>query len=329
MCADTRTETLHPGEPEFPPSLVRRLMTTQFPRWAELPLTRIRSAGTSNVMYRLGRDMVVRLPRTPGAAEDVHKEHHWLPRLAPALPVAVPEPLGLGTPDEHCPWPWSVYRWLHGDIAEPGALTEPALLAGDLAHFVTALHRVDPADGPPAYRSESLAARDGETRAAIAALREVIDAREATAAWDAALCAPPPAGPPVWIHSDLQPANLLLARGRLNAVIDFGCLGLGDPAVDLIVAWYVLPADGRARFRAALETGPVPPARSADRTGEAAWARGRGWALSIALLELSYYRGKNPWMATVARRVVEEVLDDARRAAGPAGRGAREPDRAG
>ncbi|MFL4952305.1 aminoglycoside phosphotransferase family protein [Streptomyces sp. MMS24-I31] len=294
MCAGT----LHPGEPEFPAPLVHRLIAGQFPQWAGLPVIRVHSAGTSNVMYRLGRDMVVRLPRTAAAAGDVHKEHTWLPQLAQSLPVAVPVPLGLGTPDEGCPWPWSVYRWLDGEIATPGDIAEPALLAKDLAEFLTALHRLDPADGPPSYRGEPLAARDGATREAIAALRGVIDARRTTAAWDAALHVPAPAGPPVWIHADPQPANLLLTHGRLSAVIDFGCLGLGDPAVDLLAAWYVVPAGARALFRAAMDV------------DDDAWVRGRGWALSIALLELRSYRGTSPWMATVARRVIDEVLLD-------------------
>ncbi|WP_073952105.1 aminoglycoside phosphotransferase family protein [Streptomyces kebangsaanensis] len=296
MCADT----LHPGEPEFDASLVRRLIAAQFPRWAGLPVEGVDSVGTSNVLYRLGEDLVVRLPRTAGAAGDVEKEHTWLPRLAPSLPVAVPVPLGKGAPSEKCPWPWSVHRWIDGEIPAEGGVAAPEALAADLAGFVAALHRIDPAGGPPSYRGEPLAARDAATREAVAGLGGAVDARAATAAWEEALRAPGPAGPPVWIHADLQPGNLLLARGRLCAVIDFGCLGLGDPAVDLIAAWYVLPACARPLFRAALDM------------DDAAWARGRGWALSIALLELSYYRESNPHMARVARHVVREVLLDRR-----------------
>lgn len=179
----------------------------------------------------------------------------------------------------------------------------PHALAADLAEFVTALHRIDPADGPPSYRSESLAARDRATRAAVAELPGVVDTGAAIAAWETALQAPAWPGPAVWIHADLQPGNLLTVRGRLAAVIDFGCLGLGDPAVDLIVAWYVLPADARGAFRTAL---------GAD---DATWARGRGWALSIALSELRYYRDSNPVMAAIARQVIEEVRIEHARAA--------------
>ncbi|MFF4522156.1 aminoglycoside phosphotransferase family protein [Streptomyces bluensis] len=288
----------HDTDPATRAALVRRLVAAQFPRWAGLPVVRVGTAGTANAMYRLGEDMVVRLPLTAGAADDIEKEHRWLPRLAPLLPVAIPVPLGRGTPDEGLPRPWSVYRWLDGEPPAVGHLAEPGALAEDLAEFVTALRDIDPADGPPSYRAEHLAIRDAVTRAALAELRGVVDTDAATDAWDAALLAPTWSGPPVWIHADLQPGNMLLAEGRLSAVIDFGCLGLGEPAVDLIVAWYVLPAAARAAFRARLD---------AD---DATWARGRGWALSIALLELQAYRDSNPVMSTHARHVIHEVLAD-------------------
>ncbi|MFG2290696.1 aminoglycoside phosphotransferase family protein [Streptomyces sp. NPDC048595] len=290
------THRMHTDEVDIDDSLVRRLLGTQFPRWADLPVTRVDSAGTSNAMYRLGEDLVVRLPRIAGAADDVAKEHRWLPRLAPPLPVAVPEPLGLGTPAEGYPFPWSVYRWLDGETPVVGRIADPGRLARDLAEFVTALHRIAPADGPPSYRSEPLALRDAATRAAIGELRATLDADAAAAVWDTALEAPGWPGPPVWIHADLQPGNLLVARERLSAVIDFGCLGLGDPAVDLIAAWYVLPAGARGAFRAALDV------------DEATWARGRGWALSVALMECGYYQETNPVMAAIARHVIDEVL---------------------
>lgn len=291
------------GTPRIDADLVRRLIAAQFPQWAGLPVEAVDSAGTSNVMYRLGEDLVARLPRESGSADEVAKEDVWLPRLAPSLPVPVPVRLGEGTPAEGYPWRWAVYRWIEGENPVVGRIAEPGALATALAEFVLALRGVDPAGGPPSYRGGSLKDRDAETRDALADLRGVIDTAAAAAAWETALRAPERSGPPVWIHADLQPGNLLLHRGRLSAVIDFECLGLGDPAVDLIVAWYVLPAGVRDAFRAAL-----PP-------DAAAWARGRGWALSIALMELSYYRDRNQRMATVARHVIAEVLTDAARTA--------------
>lgn len=295
-----RAGRMHAGEPDIGAALVHRAIAAQFPQWAALPVEPVGSVGTSNAMYRLGEDMVVRLPRTAGTADDVDREHTWLPRLAPSLPVAVPVPLAKGMPTEGYPWPWSVYRWLDGENPLPGrVVAEPGLFAKDLAEFVTALREIDPAGGPSSYRSESLEARDATTRSAITELRGTVDAEAVTGVWDTALKAPAWAGSPVWIHADLQPGNLLMAEGRLSAVIDFECLGLGDPAVDLIVAWYVVPAGARGAFRDAVE---------ADA---ATWTRGRGWALSIALLELAYYRETNPTMAAIARHVIREVLADA------------------
>ncbi|MGW0935630.1 aminoglycoside phosphotransferase family protein [Streptomyces sp. NPDC002666] len=291
---------MHADEPETDDALVRRLITTQFPHWSGLPVERVGAAGTANAMYRLGTDLVVRLPRTAGSADDTAKEHHWLPRLAPSLPVVIPVPLGAGVPGEGYPYPWSVYGWLDGSCPAVGDPAEAMALAQDLARFITALHRVDPTGGPPSYRSEPLAARDSAVREALADLRTEIDTAAAAEVWETALRAPAPTGPPVWIHADLQPGNMLTADRRLTAVIDFGCLGLGDPAVDLIVAWYVLPATARDTFRTAV------------KADDAAWGRGIGWALSIALMELQYYRETNAFMADTARHVIAEILADQR-----------------
>ncbi|MET8625593.1 aminoglycoside phosphotransferase family protein [Kitasatospora sp. NPDC004669] len=290
---------MHANELDIDEAMVRRMVAARFPQWADLPVELVDSAGTSNAMYRLGADLVVRIPRIPGAAEDIEKEHTWLGRLAPELPVAVPVPVGLGEPGDGCPWPWSVLRWLEGANPAAGNVRQPKLLAADLASFVTAVHRVNPVGGPASYRSETLAARDGAVRRAVGALTDVVDTAAVTSLWEASLRAPGHPGPPVWIHADLQPGNLLVdGAGRLSAVIDFGCAGLGDPAVDLITAWYVLPASVRDAFRTAV---------GAD---DAAWARGTGWALSVALMELDYYRETNPRMVRTARYVVGELLAD-------------------
>ncbi|MEV0505742.1 phosphotransferase, partial [Streptomyces spectabilis] len=192
--------TLHADEPRVDAVLVRRLIAQQFPQWAELPVEAVASGGTSNVMYRLGEDMVVRLPRRSGSVDEVAKEDVWLPRLAPSLPVPVPVLLGEGHPAEGYPWRWTVYRWIEGENPVVGRIAEPGALATALAEFVVALHGVDPADGPPSYRGESLKERDAETREALADLRGVIDTDAAAAAWETALRAPERTGPPVWIH---------------------------------------------------------------------------------------------------------------------------------
>ncbi|MEW1628908.1 aminoglycoside phosphotransferase family protein [Streptomyces sp. NPDC089173] len=278
-------------------TLVRTLIAAQFPHWADLPVRAVDASGTANSVYRLGEDKAVRLPRTESSAADVATEHHWLPRLAPQLPVPVPTPLAQGAPAEGLPWAWSVCTWLEGDNPTPGDGTwAPELFAADLAEFVLAVRRVGTADGPPAYRAEPLASRDERTRKVIAGLDGVLDAAAATAAWEDALAAPAFTGAPVWVHGDLQPGNVLVAEGRLTGVIDFACMGLADPAVDLIAAWYLLPVAARQTFRTAVE---------AD---DASWRRGRGWALSIAVMELAAYRESNPAMARNAWWVIGELL---------------------
>jgi aminoglycoside phosphotransferase (APT) family kinase protein len=170
-----------------------------------------------------------------------------------------------------------------------------------LAQFIAALQRIDPTGGPPpgshnSFRGVPLAMRDADTRASIATLHGTLDSDAATAAWEAARQSPAWSAPPVWIHGDLQSGNLLAQQGRLSGVIDFGCLGVGDPACDLQVAWNLLSSETRDVFRAAL---PVD---------DATWARGRGWALSVGLIALPYYQTTNPVLAGISRRAIEQVL---------------------
>ncbi len=294
---------MHVDEVSTDASLVRRLLAAQFPKWAGLRVEPVASAGTDNALYRLGGGMVVRMPRIHWAVGQVDKEHEWLPKLAPHLPLAVPIPLARGEPGEGYPWRWSIYRWLDGEDAAFESLADPGRAARKLARFVAALRRVDAAGGPAPGRHNSgrgvpLATRDEPVRAALAALRGALDTEAAARAWEAALRAPEWRGPPAWIHGDLRPGNLLAQRGRLTAVIDFGCLGVGDPACDLMVAWNFLTAETRAEFRASL---------AAD---DASWARGRGWALSTGLIALPYYRSTNPTLAGISRRTIEQVLAD-------------------
>ncbi|MFJ9820912.1 aminoglycoside phosphotransferase family protein [Streptomyces sp. NPDC101151] len=295
MCAVKMRE----DEVDIDARLVRRMVARQFPAWTALPVRRLASSGTENAMFRLGTGLVVRLPRYPGAVADVTHEQVWLPRLGPLLPVAAPEPVGLGEPDEDFPWPWSVYRWLDGSNPVAGAVGTPERLAEELGAFVAALRRIDPLKGPSAHRGVPLATRDAPTRAAVEQLTGRIDTDAVTSQWERALRAPEHDGPPAWMHGDLAPGNVLVEDGRLSAVIDFGCAGVGDPAVDLIVAWNLLPASARDTFRKTV---------GAD---DAEWARGRGWALSISLIQLPYYWHTNPALAENSRHVIAEILAEA------------------
>lgn len=294
---------MHVDELDIDASLVYRLLAAQFPQWAGLPIEPVHFAGTDNAIYRLGSDMAVRLPRIENATGQVDKEHRWLPRFAPLLPLATPVPLAKGTPGEGYPWHWSVYQWLEGENAIIEHVADPGRAATELAQFIAALQRIDPTDGPRpgmhnSFRGVPLSTRDAETRAAIAALDGILDIGTVTAAWDAAIQVAAWHGLPVWIHGDLWPLNLLVERGQISAVIDFGCLGVGDPACDLQVAWNLLSVQTRDIFRAAL---PID---------DATWARGRGWALSVGLIALPYYQNTNPVLANIARRAIDEVLAD-------------------
>ena len=264
---------MHDDEVLTDVDLVRRLLRSQFPEWAELPIERVESAGTDNALYRLGEDLVVRMPRVESAIGQAEKERRWLPRFAPHLPVAIPTPIASGDPGEGYPWDWSIYGWLEGENATIDKIADQRLLAADLASFVAVLREIDSTGGPLAgrhnfYRGVPLAMRDEPTREALASCGGLVDTEAALAAWEASLEVPLWEEAPVWVHGDIQSGNLLAVDGRLSAVIDFGGLGLGDPAVDLIVAWNLLSAGTRPAFREALEV------------DDATWLRGRGWALS-------------------------------------------------
>ena len=294
---------MHDDEVLTDVDLVRRLLRSQSPGWAELSIRRVESAGTDNALYRLGEDLVVRMPRVESAIGQAEKERLWLPRLAPQLPLAIPVPLAHGEPGEGYPWGWSIYGWLEGDNATIDRITDPRRLAADLARFIAALQKIDSTDGPLAgrhnfYRGVPLAMRDEPTREALASCGGLIDTDAARAAWEASLEVPIWEEDPVWVHGDIQSGNLLVVDGRLSAVIDFGGLGLGDPAVDLIVAWNLLSADTRPILREALGV------------DDATWARGRGWALSVSLIALPYYQTTNPTLAGISRYAIGEVLAD-------------------
>lgn len=284
---------MHPGEVGTDATLVHRLLARQFPSWAGLRIVPVPSWGTDNALYRLGEDMVIRLPRIEWAAGGVASDFRWLPDLALRLPVAVPVPLALGKPGEGFPWSWGVYRWLEG---ESPAGEAPEYLAADLASFLTALHGVEMPGGPPAPRGVPLSDRDAQTRVAIGALAGEFEERAMLAAWEHALRSPGWAAAPVWIHGDLLAGNLLLHEDRLAAVIDFGGVGIGDPASDLIIAWSLFTGAARGVLREAIAVDP------------ATWARGRGWALSWAVIARAYYRKTNRALAVVAGRTIREVL---------------------
>jgi aminoglycoside phosphotransferase (APT) family kinase protein len=287
--------------PAIDTPLVRALVDRQFPQWAHLPLERFAPAGSDHVIHRLGPELSVRLPCHTGAVGQAAKELTWLPRLAPHLPLAVPEPVGVGRPDLGYPFPWAVSRWLDGEVATVEALGDSTATAVRLAEFLLALQRFRPGPGQDPEPGDdlavpALAGRDQDIRGAIAAVEGVFDTAAMTALWDAALDVPGWDRPPVWVHGDFHTGNLLTSGGRLSAVIDFGSLGTGDPAPDLTIAFSLMSAASRAAFRAALGV------------DEATWTRGRGWALAGAVNAYVSYAAVNPRVAAATTRQITHAL---------------------
>jgi aminoglycoside phosphotransferase (APT) family kinase protein len=269
--------------------LVRRLIKAQFPQWSDLAVTPVKVDGWDNRTYRLGDSLTVRLPTAAGYAPAVDKEDHWLPLLAPQLPVAVPEPVGKGVPGEGYAFNWSVRRWLDGQTASVDRIDDLPGFAVSVASFIRALQGCDATGGPVGaahsfYRGAPPVHYDAETRRALVTLAGQVDVAACTEVWEAAI-ASTFAGPPVWFHGDIAQGNLLVAEGRLSAVIDFGTSGVGDPACDLVIAWTMFSGESREAFRRTVSQDP------------GTWARARGWALWKALI-------------TDDLHVVEQVLAD-------------------
>lgn len=291
---------MHDGEADIDAGLVRQLVAAQFPELTGLAVTGFSSTGTVNAVYRLGDQLYARLPRLPRYVRDLEREWQWLPKLAPGLTLQVPEPIALGQPTNEYPLTWAVYRWIDGLPYADELIDDERQAALDLARFVTELRRATPVPGVPPAGRKPLAELDAGTRASIAKAADVIDAPAALAAWESARRAPTWDGQPVWIHSDLLRPNLLVAGGRLRAVIDFGGVGLGDPAADVIPAWAVFGPAGRAAFRDALAV------------DDSTWNRARGIALHQAVALIPYYAVSNPTFAALGQRTVEQVLADPR-----------------
>ncbi|NOL43486.1 aminoglycoside phosphotransferase family protein [Kribbella sandramycini] len=253
---------------ELTESLIRTLLTEQHPDLAHLPLREV-VGGWDNQMWRLGEDLAVRLPRTPRAPELLQRERNWLPTLAERLPLPIPTPVRLGEPSERFPSPWLITQWVPGEPADREFITADESGTA-LADFLRALHVPAPADVPQEargglMRQESIEHFAGSIEPSTA-VRDIWADAVAAPAWD---------GPAVWVHSDLHPANLVVADGRLAGVIDFGDVGAGDPAVDISAAWVLLPDGAAKRFFAAY---PMD---------EATFRRARGWAAFRALFVLA------------------------------------------
>lgn len=292
--------SLHADEYPLDAKLVAALVRHELPRLARLPVRPLASSGSSNALFRLGDDLIVRLPRQPGGTATIEKEARWLPLISAHSPTVVPEIVHLGSPSESYPESWSIVRWIDGERPTPPSRSDLAEgrdragLVHDLAAFLTTLRELPvPAEALADanlgwYRGEPLAKLDAQVRSYLRSCQTLpeldLDLTALLELWHAALAAPEPEQPPAprWLHGDLVAENLLVRDGRLSGVIDFGGLSIGDPTVDLSVAWELLGPADRDRFRAALAV------------DDAMWLRARGWAVAIALMTITYYRGTMP-----------------------------------
>ncbi|HEY6749595.1 MAG TPA: aminoglycoside phosphotransferase family protein [Mycobacteriales bacterium] len=289
---------LHADQVDIDESVARRLIAAQLPRYAKLPLHRVSSGGTDNAVFRLGSALALRMPLTQSASASVTKEARWLPVVARHVSLDVPEVVATGVPGEGYPFPWAVLSWLPGQDALSGRFRSLADTAVALGRFVAELRAIDPSNGPVGRRGGPLAGRDEEFRSALSQCDGLLDVARAAAVWDDALAAPPWDGPPVWLHADLIPGNLLLRDGRLVGILDFGTVTRGDPAYDVTAAWHVLDAASRPAFLSLLDAdGPTR-------------RRARGLVLSGGVIALPYYLHTNPAMVATARTGIDAVLTD-------------------
>jgi aminoglycoside phosphotransferase (APT) family kinase protein len=286
---------MHEDQVDVTPTQLRALLRAQMPALADLPITFVPSSGTDNTLYRLGDELVVRLPLIEWAVPQIALEHEWLPRLRPHLPFAIPEPLELGQPGEGYPWPWSVYRWIDGHHPDPAA--DNTKLARDLAVFVAAMHAAPLVGVPRSGRGAPLRVIDESIREAIEQVRERFDGDALSEIWEDALAAPKWHGEWVALHADLSTHNLLLREGRLHAVIDYSLFGLGDPAVDLEIGWALFEGTSRSVYRDALPY------------DNDTWRRSRGWAIR-SVVGIPYYEHTNPGIAARCARSLDAVLAD-------------------
>jgi aminoglycoside phosphotransferase (APT) family kinase protein len=283
--------------------LVRSLLADQHPDLSNLPVV-LGPSGWDNVLFRLGDDLVVRMPRRAMGAHLILHEQRWLPQVAAGLPFAVPVPLRMGRPGFGYPWHWSICEWFPGVMLADAPPHDPAGLAVDLGGFVAAMHRPAPGDAPRSpWRGIPLSDRAELTATGIHELADVpgldrLDLAGIERRWDVLRNTSPHRGPPMWLHGDLHPANIVMSSGRLAAVVDFGDLTAGDPACDLSVAWMALPPEDRAAFRVA-----------AGHTDDHTWRRAQGWALALAV---AFLRGSSddPVIKAIGERTLDTVMEE-------------------
>ncbi|WP_257230975.1 aminoglycoside phosphotransferase family protein [Streptomyces sp. UH6] len=297
------TTPMHAGQLMVTEEQMAVLVAAQFPRWKQLPVRACPSDGTDNALFRIGDDLVARLPLLGDdpdtARRDVRRQIEAAAKVAEAARVPTPRFVALGEPGPGYPLPWSVYHWIPGTTATAADVQDSTAFAQDLAAFVLDVRALD-TEGR-VFRGKGrgglLGGHDDYVASCLERSRDLIDTHALAGLW-ARLRRTPRSEPDLWTHGDLMPGNLLTERGRLAGVIDVGQAGVADPAVDLQPAWNHFGPAAREAFRVAL---------GAD---DDAWDRGKGWALAQAVGCLRYYRETNPVMSDLARSTLLALLED-------------------
>jgi aminoglycoside phosphotransferase (APT) family kinase protein len=290
-----------PADVTIDASLVRALLQEQHTDLAQLSLIDI-GEGWDNKLFRLGDALAVRLPRRAASAALIEHEQRWLPRLCSRLPLPVPVPLRAGRPGSGFPWSWSVVPWFAGESALVAPPQDPAPMTAALAQFLRALHQPAPDDAPHnPWRGVPLETRTKKVRQDLRQLNGLVDSIAVLDLWEHVVSTPAWSGPPMWIHGDLHPGNLLISGGRLSAVIDFGDLAAGDPATDLSVMW-MLPPSARSIFLGSTRGQFNAP-------DDDTWIRARGWAVTLALAYLASSR-EDEAMGALGRTTIDAALHD-------------------
>ncbi|MNO15934.1 Phosphotransferase enzyme family protein [compost metagenome] len=282
--------------------LVARLINEQFPAWSDLEIRPVKRSGHDNRTFHLGEHMSVRLPSAAAYVPQVEKEQRWLPILAKELTLPISTPLAKGVPNEAYPWPWSINKWIEGETLTYQNINDLNQVARDLGAFLNELQSIDASGGPIAgehnfYRGGSLAVYDEESRHALEQNKDMFNDDKLKRIWELAL-ASKWNSQPVWVHGDIAPGNILVKHGEICAVIDFGILGVGDPACDAAMAWNFFNEDSRRVFKDVL------------KMDEGTWNRARGWALWKALITYHGNRYSNSEVARESLTIINLIADD-------------------
>ena len=284
-------------------SIAENLIKQQFSPIENLSVKPAQATGSDNFIFRVGNDLLIRLPRHASSESQLKKEIKWLPLLSEVLPVSIPQIYFKGSPAPEFPFQWGIFKWIDGSIYDPLLFENTDHIVNTMVHFIHALWKADPSNGPEYgehnnFRGQPLAERDKQTTEAIKTLPHFYKQETLTSLWNTACTMNVWNKPYIWVHGDLHWGNILTKNDNLSGIIDFGSLGLGDPAVDVMCAWILFSPEKRRLFKQKINV-DTPT-----------WTRGMGWALSFAAIALPYYLPKKHILADIASFTLDNIMAD-------------------